>query len=156
MPEEFVFVLTFLLIFSGAAFILTAWIHASILRLNPSRVVKSTGKLVGFRRHYRMMGPGDNHVDYLENRPGRVPVVWMDLDGEMVEISAAWADYELTGEDIGKQVPVIYQRKLGVILLIDGEKPIRDYLGMKRIIFWALMSVGVVMVAFGIAVAVIF
>ena len=92
-------------------------------------------------------------MDYNDNRPGRHPVLLINLDGRLVKISADWADYSLTSQDIGKMIPVLYQRKLGIIMVVDGEKPIHDYLQLKNILLGVFLSIGVALVVIGVIIA---
>ena len=156
MPEQIVFLASFLLVFVGLVFMLVGWIHFRLLRLNPLKAIRTSGELVSFREYSATMRFGSNCVDYNENKPGRLPVLLINLDGRFAEISADWADYSLTSQDIGKQIPVLYQRKLGIIMIVDGEKPIHDYLQLKNIFFGVFLSIGVVLVVIGVIFANVF
>lgn len=153
MPEQIVFLASFLLVFVGLVFMLVGWIHFRMLRLNPVKAIRTSGELVSFREYSATIRFGANYVDYNDNKPGRRPVLLINLDGRLSEISADWADYSLTSQDIGKQIPVLYQRKLGIIMVIDGEKPIHDYLQLKNILLGVFLSIGVVLIVIGVIVA---
>lgn len=156
MPEQIIFLASFLLVFMGLVFMLVGWIHFRALRLNPQKAIRTSGELVSFREYSAAIRFGSNYVDYNDNRPGRRPVLLINLDGRFVEISADWADYSLTSQDIGKQIPVLYQRKLGIIMVVDGEKPIHDYLQLKNILLGAFLSIGVALVVIGVIIAKVF
>lgn len=156
MPEQIIFLASFLLVFIGLVFMLLGWIHFRILRLNPLKAIRTSGELVSFREYSAAMRFGSNFVDYSDNRPGRRPVLLMNLDGRLAEISADWADYSLTSQDIGKQIPALYQRKLGIIMVIDDEKAIHDYLQFQNILLGVFLGIGVVLVVIGAMIAKIF
>ncbi len=151
MPKEFITLCVVLLISIGAVFMLVGWFMFSFLRLNPKLAIKATGNLVCFRQHLSTLHFSNNYTDYRENGPGRVPVLTIKLGRESFEISAAAADYSLTKADIGKPIRVCYQQKFGIILLIDNEKSIRNYIRLKNTLFWCFFAVGVILIAIGAA-----
>lgn len=147
MPEDFILLCAVLLISIGGILIFVGWFMFSFLRLNPKQAIRSTGNLVGFRQHLSTVEFSNNYTDYRENRPGRVPVVTLRYEGESFEISAAAADYSLSESDIGKPVRVCYQQKFGIVLLIDNEKSIRNYIRLKKTLFWCFFAVGMILIA---------
>lgn len=150
MPEDFILLCAVLLISIGGIFIFVGWFMFSFLRLNPKQAIRATGNLVGFRQHLSTVEFSNNHTDYRENCPGRVPVVTLRQEGESFEISAAAADYSLSESDIGKPIRVCYQQKFGIVLLIDNEKSIQNYIRLKKTLFWCFFAVGLILIAIGV------
>ncbi len=136
----------------GAVFCLIGWLVFRLLPLNPDKAIRSFGELRGFREYASALATGDNYRDYPENRRGRRPVILTEIDGCWTEISSAWTDYSLDSGDLGKQFPILYQRKLGIVMLIDGERAIHDYRQKNLILFWSFMSVGLILIILGIIV----
>lgn len=151
MPKEFITLCVVLLISIGAVFMFVGWFMFSFLRLNPKLAIKTTGNLVCFRRHLLTLHFSNNYTDYCENGPGRVPVLTIKLERESFEISAAAADYSLTKSDIGKPIRVCYQEKFGIVLLVDNEKSIRNYIRLKKTLFWCFFAVGMILIVIGVA-----
>lgn len=150
VPKEFIVLCVILLISIGAVFVFVGWFLFFFLRLNPAKAARATGNLVCFRQHGSTLRFSNNYSDYRENRPGRVPVVTMKLEGESFEISAAAADYSLSESDIGNPVQILYQQKLGVVLLIDNADSVRNYIRLKKTLFWCFFSVGIILVTIGV------
>lgn len=140
-----------LLISVGAVFIFVGWFLFSFLRLDPERAVRTTGTLACFRQHLSTVQFSNNYTDYRENGPGRVPVVTIQIERESFEISAAAADYSLAEVDIGKPIRVCYQQKFGIVLLVDNERSIRNYIRLKKTLFWCFFAVGVILIVIGAA-----
>jgi len=150
MPEEFVSLYVVLLISTGSLFIFIGWFMFRFLCLNPNQATKTKGNLVCFRQYLSALQFGNNYKNYRNNSAGRVPVVTIKIDGGLYEISAASADYSLTESDIGRPVQVCYQRKLGIVLLIDNERSIRNYIRLKKTLFWCFFSVGMILATIGV------
>lgn len=150
MPKEFITLCVVLLMSIGAVFILVGWFMFSFLRLNPESAIRATGNLVCFRQHLSTLHFSNNYIDYHENGPGRVPVVVMKLGKESFEISAAAADYSLTESDIGKAIRVRYQQKFGIVLLTDNERTMRNYIQLKKTLFWCFFAVGMILITIGV------
>lgn len=150
MFDEFILLCVILLISTGALFVFVGWFLHRFLRLNPERAKRTIGYLVCFRSNYSTFQFVNNYKDYKENCQGRVPVVAITLDGETLEIAAVTADYSLSESDIGKPIRVCYQQRFGIILLIDNERSIRNYLRLKKTLFWCFFAVGTTLIAIGV------
>ncbi len=147
MDRSVILVAVLSLLLMALTFILTAFLRAGMRRLGEENSVSAWGELVGFRGYYTQELWGDNHVDEAENRAGLVPIVRIRLDGEFVDVAAAVPNFRLTGEDIGRQVKVRYRRGMGIILVVDDETGVRNYNRVQNTVFWALLSVGMLLLA---------
>jgi len=97
----------------------------SARKLTPKHSISTYGKLIGFSTYNTHSGMSKNY--YSEYKKGRLPVVVIKLDNELVDMSAMVTSSVLTTQDIGKNIKVKYRRNLGVALLIDDEEEIRKY-----------------------------
>lgn len=155
MPEGFITLCMVLLLAVGAVFILTGWFWFSFLRLDPKRAASATGNLIGFRTYHSTYRFANNYTDDPENGRGRHPVVTMKVEGETCVIAAAAPDYSLTGADVGKPVRVLYRQRFGILLLIDNEKSIRNYVRLKKTLLGCFLAVGFLMCVLGLALAIL-
>lgn len=155
MPSEFKSLFTILLISVGILFIFIAWLLFKYLALNIGDATKSMGTLVSFRHYSSTLRLRNNYTDYLENGKGYVPVVVLQINGKLLERAAEWSDYSLSGDNINKSVPVIYQHKYGLMLLINDEQSIHDYFQMKNILFWTCMSIGIILILLAVLIVIL-
>lgn len=138
------------LILIATVFFLVGFLCFRVSRLTEENSTAGYGTLVGFRRYYVTDQKGDHSLEYDENKAGRVPVVRINIDGEQVDISAAAANYSLTKEDIGKQVRVRYRRLIGITMIIDDAKSLRNYNQLQNALFWTFISVAIIVFILGV------
>ena len=150
MPQTLVQIATLSLIIIAFVFYFTGVLMYRLTGLTKENGVSTYGTLVGFRRYYTTDQWGDNTEDYPENKPGRVPIVSFDLNGESVDIAAVASNYNLTKDDIGKQVKILYRKTIGIKMIVDDENSFNNYNQLQNTLFWVFMCIGTIMLVLGI------
>jgi len=155
MPSEFKFLFIILLISGGFLFIFVAWFRFKYLVLNMESAMRSNGTLVSFRHYSSTLRLGNSYTDYKKNGKGYVPVVTLQINEKMLELAAEWSDYSLNEDDLNKSVPVVYQHKFGLMLLINDEQSIHAYFQMKNSLFWSGMAIGIILILAAVVVLIL-
>lgn len=150
MPQTVIKIATISLILIAAVFYLVGFLHFRTARLTERNSKSTYGTLVGFRTYYTTDEWGDNFVDNNENKKGRVPIVEFRVNGAMVQIAAATANYSLVKDDIGKQVQIRYRQFMGIVMIIDDDISLRDYNQLQNTLFWVFVSVATIVLILGI------
>lgn len=133
------------LTFIAIAFALVGILRFQATRLTEKNSIGAVATLVGFRKYYSTDQWGDDTEDYPDNKPGRVPIVELKLDGEDVSIAAMVTNGKLTASDIGSQVKIRYRRFIGITLVIDDEQSIRNYNQLQNVLFWVFIAVAAIL-----------
>ena len=122
-------------------------------RLTPTNSISTYGTLVCFREYNRWDNSsrsGYSFEEYPDNKAGRVPVVSFNVDGEILDISAAASNNTLTEDDIGKQVRIRYRRNIGIVMMIDDERSLKKYNQLRNTLFWVFMCVATILLLMAI------
>ena len=133
-----------LLLFS-LSFCAIGFIRFRVLRLTERNSICAKGILIGFREYGENVRGNNIFHDYVENGKGRLPLIEIEVDGKIAHIASAISDYDLTSEDIGKQLAVRYRRGFGITLLIDDEMSIRNYNQLQNVLFWSFEAVAIIL-----------
>jgi hypothetical protein len=151
MPQTLTRIATISLILISAAFYFVGILRYFVFRLPENNSVGAYGTLVGFRKYYNNSDQiGDHSLDYSENKPGRVPIIKIRVDGEDLDIAASAANYKLTREDLGKRFKIRYRRFIGITLVIDDGQSLKNYNQLQTILAWAFISVATILLALGL------
>jgi hypothetical protein len=150
MPQTLSQIATISLLSIAAVFVFVGFIRFRLGRLNEHNSTSTYGTLVGFRRYYTSDQWGDSGEDYADNKPGRVPIVRIRIDGEEVDIAAVSGNATLSRTDIGKQVKVRYRELIGITLVVDSQKSLHNYNQLQNTLFVVFMCVGAILFILGV------